>query len=211
MTAYDGKKSIADTVFMPYGSGGRMISGQTYVHPAYRGKGVAAGMYAYLRMLGFKIEPSAIRTGAGKAMWDKWEKAGDAKHLSKGVAEGLEQDYLTQIPNLTWKPVSRSVWNTIQDEGLDEEQDAPKHTDWIMASLTISPEDARALQAFDNDAIDDFNRFDIHLKSRHPGLTDLIDYDRGTVTIVKPIQMQGVAEGKINLDSSKYKNKVETK
>jgi len=45
-------------------------------------------MYAYLRMLGFKIEPSAIRTGAGKAMWDKWEKAGDAKHLSKGVAEG---------------------------------------------------------------------------------------------------------------------------
>jgi len=87
MTVYDGKKSIADTVFMPYGSGGRMISGQTYVHPAYRGKGVAAGMYAYLRMLGFKIEPSGIRTGAGKAMWDKWEKAGDAKHLSKGVAE----------------------------------------------------------------------------------------------------------------------------
>ena len=92
MTAYDGKKSIADTVFMPYGSGGRMISGQTYVHPAYRGKGVAAGMYAYLRMLGFKIEPSGIRTGAGKAMWDKWEKAGDAKHLSKGVAEGVNPD-----------------------------------------------------------------------------------------------------------------------
>ena len=91
MTAYDGKKSIADTVFMPYGSGGRMISGQTYVHPAYRGKGVAAGMYAYLRMLGFKIEPSGIRTDAGKAMWDKWEKAGDAKYLSKGVAEGGAQ------------------------------------------------------------------------------------------------------------------------
>ena len=195
MTAYDGKKSIADTVFMPYGSGGRMISGQTYVHPAYRGKGVAAGMYAYLRMLGFKIEPSGIRTGAGKAMWDKWGKAGDAKHLSKGVAEGREQDYLSQIPNLSWKPVSRSVWNTIQDEGLDEEQDAPKHTDWIMASLTISPEDSQALQAFDSDAIEDFNRFDIHLKSRHPGLTDLIDYDNGTVTIVKPSQMQGVAEG----------------
>jgi GNAT superfamily N-acetyltransferase len=91
MTAYDGKKSIADTVFMPYGSGGRMVSGQTYVHPAYRGKGVAAGMYAYLRMLGFKIEPSGLRTGAGKAMWDKWEKAGDAKHLSKGMAEGGEK------------------------------------------------------------------------------------------------------------------------
>jgi predicted nucleotidyltransferase len=118
------------------------------------------------------------------------------KRTKPGVAEGLGQDYLSQVPNLTWKPVSRSVWNTIQDEGLDEEQDAPKHTDWIMASLTISPEDARALQAFDSDAIEDFNRFDIHLKSRHPGLTDLIDYDNGTVTIVKPSQKQGVAEGK---------------
>jgi len=113
----------------------------------------------------------------------------------ESVAEGREQDYLSQVPNLTWKPVSRSVWNTIQDEGLDEEQDAPKHTDWIMASLTISPEDSQALQAFDSDAIEDFNRFDIHLKSRHPGLTDLIDYDNGTVTIVKPSQMQGLSEG----------------
>jgi pyrimidine deaminase RibD-like protein/GNAT superfamily N-acetyltransferase len=110
------------------------------------------------------------------------------------VAEGLEQEYLSQIPNLTWKPVSRSVWNTIQDEGLDEEQDAPKHTDWVMASLSIDPKDAQALQAFDSDAIEDFNRFDIHLKSRYPGLTDLIDYDNGTVTIVKPIQMQDMAE-----------------
>jgi len=115
--------------------------------------------------------------------------------LEQGVAEGAEQNYLSQIPNLTWKPVSRSVWNTIQDEGLDQEQDAPKHTDWVMASLSIDPKDAQALQAFDSDAIEDFNRFDIHLKSRYPGLTDLIDYDRGTVTIVKTIQMQGVAEG----------------
>jgi hypothetical protein len=127
----------------------------------------------------------------------------------QGVAEGLEQDYLAQVPNLTWKPVSRSVWNTIQDEGLDEEQDAPKHTDWIMASLTISPEDSRALQAFDSDAIEDFNRFDIHLKSRHPGLTDLIDYDNGTVTIVKPSQMQGVAEGNMDDDCSCVKNEEE--
>ena len=122
MTAYDGKKSIADTVFMPYGSGGRMISGQTYVHPAYRGKGVAAGMYAYLRMLGFKIEPSAIRTGAGKAMWDKWEKAGDAKHLSKGVAEGQDIDLsesndikgtLKTITNDIGEPIT-SVYETLK-------------------------------------------------------------------------------------------------
>jgi hypothetical protein len=113
----------------------------------------------------------------------------------RGFLKGLEQDYLSQIPDLAWKPLTRSVWNTIQDEGLDEEQDAPEHTDWVMASLSIDPKDAQALQEFDSDTIEDFNRFDIHLKSRYPGLTDLIDYDIGTVTIVKPIQVQGVAEG----------------
>jgi hypothetical protein len=138
-----------------------------------------------------KSEPESERA---KKELDRIMPPPPNKPEEKGVAEGSEQDYLSQVPNLTWKPVSRSVWNTIQDEGLDEEQDAPKHTDWIMASLTISPEDARALQSFDSDAIEDFNRFDIHLKSRYPGLTDLIDYDNGTVTIVKPSQMQGVAE-----------------
>jgi hypothetical protein len=102
--------------------------------------------------------------------------------------------------------VSRGVWNTIQNEGLDEEQDAPKHTDWVMATLTISPQDAQALQSFNDDAIEDFNRFDIHLKSRYPGLTDLIDYDNGTVTIVKTATKQGVAE---NMDHSRDSRAVE--
>jgi len=115
------------------------------------------------------------------------------KSVDGAMSEGLEKEYLSQISNLSWKPVNRSVWNTIQDEGLDEEQDAPNHTDWVMASLTIDPKDAQALQAFDNDAVEDFNRFDINLKDRYPGLTDLINYDRGTVTIVKPIN-QGIDE-----------------
>ena len=122
-------------------------------------------------------------------------KGGKAMAWTPELAEGVEQRYLTQISNLAWKPLTRSVWNTIQDEGLDEEQDAPKHTDWVMASLDVSAEDAQALQSFDDNAIEDFNRFDIQLKSRYPGLTDLIDYDNGTVTIVKPLK-QGVAEDK---------------
>ena len=117
------------------------------------------------------------------------------KGREQGVTEGLGQDYLSQIPNLSWEPVSRNVWHIIQYEGLDEEQDTPRRRDWVMASLSIDPKDAQALMAFEHDAIEDFNRFDIHLKSRYPGLTDLIDYDRGTVTIVKTINKQGVAEG----------------
>ena len=165
------------------------------VEERFRGQGIAQTMYDYVKSLGYKIRRSGQQTDAGAGFWDKHRAAQNV--WEQDVAEGLEQDYLSQIPNLTWKPLTRSVWNTIQDEGLDEEQDAPKHTDWVMASLTISPEDSQALQEFDSDAIEDFNRFDIHLKSRYPGLTDLIDYDRGTVTIVKPIQMQDVAEGKI--------------
>jgi hypothetical protein len=156
------------------------------------------------KQLGFRQgteqELEATNPGLYNKFDNRYSKLLWYTNTPQGVAEGLEQDYLSQVPNLTWKPVSRSVWNTIQDEGLDEEQDAPKHTDWIMASLIISPDDARALQAFDSDAIEDFNRFDIHLKSRHPGLTDLIDYDNGTVTIVKPSQMQGVAEGSPNFN-----------
>lgn len=98
-----------------------------------------------------------------------------------------EQDYLSQIPTLVWKPVNRRVWNTIQDEGLDEEQDAMDPKQWVMSSLSISDKDAESLRAFDDNAIEDFNRFDVNLKSRYPGLTDLIDYDHGTVVIVKTI------------------------
>ena len=192
------------------------------VYPEFKGKGlgkllVLHAIYTAAK-LGLDFQEDESRTSEYDNVLDSlssngyivdddgyWYVTGEGEQylqhsLKQGVAEGLEHDYLSQVPNLTWKPVSRSVWNTIQDEGLDEEQDAPKHTDWIMASLTISPKDARALQSFDSDAIEDFNRFDIHLKSRHPGLTDLIDYDNGTVTIVKPSQMQGVVEGAENLN-----------
>ena len=93
--------------------------------------------------------------------------------------------YIAQIPKLTWQPITRSVWNTIQDEGLDEEQEAYERNNWVMASLVIDPKDALGLQQYNNDTIDEFNRFDIALKSQYPGLIDLIDYDAGTITIVR--------------------------
>ena len=97
----------------------------------------------------------------------------------------ITNNYFLQIPQLHWQPVNSRVWSTIQDEGLDEEQNVFDPSNWVMASLNISPKDAQALQAYDDDAIEEFNRFDIALKSKFPGLVDLIDYDRGTVTIVK--------------------------
>ena len=49
----------------------------------------------------------------------------------------------------------------------------------------------------DDDALEYFNRFDIDLKSQYPGLTDLIDYDTGIVTIVKPMSVtENFADGR---------------
>jgi len=93
--------------------------------------------------------------------------------------------YISQIPKLNWQPINRSVWNAIQDEGLDEEQDAYEPGNWVMALLTVSPKDAKGLQQFDSNTVEEFNRFDIALKELYPGLVDLIDYDAGTITIVR--------------------------
>lgn len=93
--------------------------------------------------------------------------------------------YIAQVPKLQWQPINRSVWNAIQDEGLDEEQDAYEPGDWAMALLTVSPEDSKGLQQFDSNTVEEFNKFDIALKSKYPGLVDLIDYDAGTITIVR--------------------------
>jgi hypothetical protein len=97
----------------------------------------------------------------------------------------ITKNYLRLIPTLEWLPVNKNTWNTIQDEGLDEEQESYSHTDWVMAKLPISEQDKIKLIEFDTDTIEEFNRFDIALKNMYPGLVDFIDYDKGTVTIVK--------------------------
>lgn len=106
----------------------------------------------------------------------------------KEAIDGIHNHrYLAQVTQLSWHSIDRNTWETIQDEGLDEEQEAYSPKDWGMARLNLSPEDASGLQNFDEDTVEDFNMFDIGLKETFPGYVDLIDYDAGTVTIVKTI------------------------
>lgn len=112
-----------------------------------------------------------------------------AAQLDAEIAEALRakkwQDYLTTIPQLEFGPVDKPTWSTIRDEGLDEEQDAPKREQWIMATLSISQADADGLRRFDAATVEKFNGFDIALKSIYDGrLVDLVDYDNGTVRLV---------------------------
>jgi hypothetical protein len=90
------------------------------------------------------------------------------------------------VPTLEFCKVTSSVWNTIQDEGLNEEQNESRRAGWEMTILPISPEEANNLRAFEDTAIELFNSFDIALKEHYDGaLIDLIDYDTGIVHIVR--------------------------
>jgi len=70
-----------------------VTSMKTRVDPKYQGQGIAANMYALIRMLGVNVLPSETQTTAGQKMWSKWRKQGDVNSLKdldpkvKGVAE----------------------------------------------------------------------------------------------------------------------------
>ena len=67
-----------------------VVSLITSFRPEYQGQGLARNIYAYVRALGNTIVPSRNQLPAGRAMWDSWKKSGDAKHLMRDVAEGLD-------------------------------------------------------------------------------------------------------------------------
>jgi hypothetical protein len=54
-------------------------SDDTEVNDEYHGKGVAAMMYAFAKMLGNDIKDSPYKSWYGARMWEKWGK--DARHL----------------------------------------------------------------------------------------------------------------------------------
>jgi hypothetical protein len=79
---------------------------KTKVDPKYQGQGIAANMYALIRMLGVNILPSETQTNAGKQMWSKWRKQGDVNSLKdldpkvKGVAESENNDTAISLSKL---------------------------------------------------------------------------------------------------------------
>jgi GNAT superfamily N-acetyltransferase len=79
-----------------------VTSMKTKVDPNYQGQGIAANMYALIRMLGVNVLPSETQTTAGQKMWSKWRKQGDVNSLKdldpkvKGVAE----EYLAEIERM---------------------------------------------------------------------------------------------------------------
>ena len=90
---------IAQAGFWKHKTRPGLESLSTHVEPEWQGQGIAANMYAVMRMLGANISPSTTQTNQGQEMWAKWNKQGDAKHIKtlnarikeQGVAEAQEQ------------------------------------------------------------------------------------------------------------------------
>jgi hypothetical protein len=100
-------KVIAQAAFSKHKTRPGLESINTYVEPYWQGQGIAANMYAVMRMLGANISPSTNQTDDGEAMWDKWNKQGDAKHIKTLNARIKEQDLeegtlRVDVPNEDW-------------------------------------------------------------------------------------------------------------
>lgn len=93
--------------------------------------------------------------------------------------------YLSQIESLEFKPITFSIWETIQFEGLDEEFESNERKHWDYSNLKIKDEHVSGLKNFNPDTVNFFNKFDIQLKENYNNLIDFIDYDKGTVKIIK--------------------------
>lgn len=76
---YDGDKRVGVATFAV--TDDALVSDVTQVLKKYQGQKISTTMYAYAKMLGNDIIPSAELTDDGKAMWDAWHKSGEAAHI----------------------------------------------------------------------------------------------------------------------------------
>lgn len=105
------------------------------------------------------------------------------KHLKK-LPEIMK--YLSQIPKLIFKPITREIFTDLEYDGLPYEINKPKQSQWLYAELKLSPKDKLGLRNNEPEYIKKFNLFDIGLKNTYKmRLIDFIDYTGGRVYIMK--------------------------
>ena len=107
---YDGSRMIGEAKFYTT-SGESLESAMTQVNPTYQKQGIAGTMYAYARMLGNTIEPSASQLPPGEAMWKAWKKSGDAQHLVK--EDGNNSTTLAKLYNGNYPDRDETFWDYV--------------------------------------------------------------------------------------------------
>jgi len=113
---YDRNKMIGQAKFYTT-FGDSLVSALTTVQWEYQRLGIASTMYAYARMLGNTIEPSASQLAPGKAMWKAWKKSGEAKHLMK--EDGGNSTTLAQLYNGNYPDRDETFWDYVNSSEFD--------------------------------------------------------------------------------------------
>lgn len=97
-------------------------------------------------------------------------------------------ELFNQIKNKKYLPITDAIWETIQYEGIDEEQNLFEKTDWEYIELEISAIQIEGLKKLKTETVEEFNLFDYKLKENFKNHIDLIFYDEGIVRIIRPIK-----------------------
>jgi hypothetical protein len=109
------------------------------------------------------------------------------KDFSKIDKQSFYNMLIEQILNdKSFIPCTKEIFEIIQVEGLDEEFDRYKKTDWLFLKLILPENVSNRIKKFDAEIINMLNEFDIILKERFSmKYIDLIDYDSGEINIVR--------------------------
>lgn len=109
------------------------------------------------------------------------------KDFSKINKEEFYQMLINQILNdKNFNTCTDEIFEIIEIEGLDEEFDRYKKSDWLYINLIIPQNIIDKIKRLDTEIIEMLNEFDIILKNRFKmKYIDLINYDTGEITIIK--------------------------
>ena len=132
---YDDGKMIGQAKFYTT-FGDSLVSALTTVQPAYQKSGIASTIYAYARMLGNTIEPSASQLPPGKKMWKAWKKTGDAQHLMKEKKLTELFDPKTSFP-LEWD--EQFGWNGEVHAEAHDADGRVIHISFVPTELRLTP------------------------------------------------------------------------
>lgn len=109
------------------------------------------------------------------------------KDFSKINKIEFYQMLINQILNdKNFETCTDEIFEIIEIEGLDEEFDRYKKSDWLYINLIIPQNIINKIKRLDTEIIEMLNEFDIILKNRFKmKYIDLINYDTGEITIIK--------------------------
>jgi hypothetical protein len=96
---------------------------------------------------------------------------------------------ITQILNDSlYQKCTNEIFDIIQAEGLDEEFNKFKKSDWTFITLQIPENISNKIKNFDHEILNMLNEFDMIIKNRFKmKYIDLIDYDLGKIRIIKQL------------------------